>query len=79
MTRRATIVRFAGTIERDEPDATHAPGEVLMRVEAVGICGSDMHAYHGRDPRRNPPLILGHELAGTIPYACRVASMLRPM
>lgn len=53
-------------VYRDEPDATHAPGEVLMRVEAVGICGSDMHAYHGRDPRRNPPLILGHELAGTI-------------
>ena len=53
-------------VYRDEPDAAHAPGEVLIRVEAVGICGSDMHAYHGRDPRRNPPLILGHELAGTI-------------
>ena len=53
-------------VYRDEPDAAHALGEVLIRVEAVGICGSDMHAYHGRDPRRNPPLILGHELAGTI-------------
>lgn len=53
-------------VYRDEPDAAHAPGEVLIRVEAVGICGSDMHAYHGRDPRRNPPLILGHELAGII-------------
>ena len=53
-------------VYRDEPDAAHAAGEVLIRVEAVGICGSDMHAYHGRDPRRNPPLILGHELAGTI-------------
>jgi alcohol dehydrogenase len=39
---------------------------VLIRVDAVGICGSDMHAYHGKDPRRNPPLILGHELAGEI-------------
>ncbi|HTL75404.1 MAG TPA: alcohol dehydrogenase catalytic domain-containing protein [Casimicrobiaceae bacterium] len=53
-------------VYRDEPDAAHAPGEVLIRVEAVGICGSDMHAYHGHDPRRKPPLILGHELAGTI-------------
>jgi 2-desacetyl-2-hydroxyethyl bacteriochlorophyllide A dehydrogenase len=51
---------------RDEPDPQAAPGEVLIRVDAVGICGSDMHAYHGRDPRRNPPLILGHELAGEI-------------
>src|SRR5450755_2027623 len=51
---------------RDEPEPTLSPGEVLIRVDAVGICGSDMHAYHGRDPRRIPPLILGHELAGEI-------------
>ncbi len=51
---------------RDEPDPVAAAGEVLLRIDAVGICGSDMHAYHGHDPRRNPPLILGHELAGTV-------------
>lgn len=41
-------------------------GEVLIRVESVGICGSDMHAYLGHDERRPAPLILGHEAAGTI-------------
>jgi alcohol dehydrogenase len=51
---------------RDEPQPEAASGEVLIRVDAVGICGSDMHAYHGRDPRRVPPLILGHEVAGEI-------------
>ena len=51
---------------REEPDPALDPGEVVLRIDAVGICGSDMHAYHGRDPRRNPPLILGHELAGTV-------------
>ena len=51
---------------RDEPEPSPADGEVLIRVDAVGICGSDMHAYHGRDPRRVPPLILGHELAGRV-------------
>ena len=51
---------------RDEPDPQLAAGEVVLRIDAVGICGSDMHAYHGHDPRRNPPLILGHELAGTV-------------
>lgn len=40
--------------------------EVLVRVQAVGICGSDMHAFHGYDDRRPPPLILGHEAAGHI-------------
>lgn len=41
-------------------------GEVVLRIDAVGICGSDMHAYHGHDPRRNPGLVLGHEYAGTV-------------
>ena len=39
-------------------------GEELIKVSAAGICGSDMHAYHGLDERRIPPLILGHEISG---------------
>lgn len=53
-------------IYRDVPDATPAQGEHLIRVDAVGICGSDMHAYLGHDERRPATLILGHEAAGTI-------------
>lgn len=49
-----------------------AEDEVLVRVEAVGICGSDMHAYHGHDSRRPAPLVLGHEAAGTIVSGPRV-------
>jgi alcohol dehydrogenase len=51
---------------RDEPEPVVGEGDVLIEVDAVGICGSDMHAYHGHDPRRKPPLILGHELVGRI-------------
>lgn len=51
---------------RDVPDAVAGDGEHLIRIEAVGICGSDMHAYLGHDARRPAPLILGHEAAGTI-------------
>ena len=40
--------------------------DVLLRIQSVGICGSDMHAYHGKDPRRKPGLILGHEFCGEI-------------
>jgi 2-desacetyl-2-hydroxyethyl bacteriochlorophyllide A dehydrogenase len=53
-------------VYRDEPDPVPVDGEVLLRIDAVGICGSDLHAYHGHDPRRVPPMILGHELAGTV-------------
>ena len=49
---------------RPEPDLV--AGEVVLRIDAVGICGSDMHAYHGHDPRRKPGLVLGHEFCGTI-------------
>ena len=50
----------------DVLDAIPQAGEHLIKVEAVGICGSDMHAYLGHDARRPAPLILGHEAAGTI-------------
>lgn len=43
-----------------------ADQEVVIDIGAVGICGSDMHAYHGKDPRRQPGLILGHEFSGVI-------------
>ena len=42
------------------------PGESLIKISASGICGSDMHAYHGKDERRVPPLILGHEISGVV-------------
>lgn len=51
---------------RDVPDAVAAPGQQLIKVMSVGICGSDMHAYLGHDERRPAPLILGHEAAGEI-------------
>ena len=44
---------------REEKDPIVKPGETLIKVQASGICGSDMHAYHGKDERRTPPLILG--------------------
>lgn len=51
---------------RDVSDPIPGDDEHLIKVEAVGICGSDMHAYLGHDARRPAPLILGHEGAGTI-------------
>lgn len=42
------------------------PDEVLVKVEACGICGSDVHGYDGSSGRRIPPLIMGHEAAGVI-------------
>ena len=51
---------------RDVGMPVPSTGEQLIRVERVGICGSDMHAYLGHDDRRPAPLLLGHEAAGVI-------------
>jgi L-iditol 2-dehydrogenase len=51
---------------REVPDPVPRNDEVLVRVDACGICGSDMHGYHGLDERRPPPLILGHEASGVV-------------
>ncbi len=42
------------------------PGEVLVRVSACGICGSDVHGLDGSSGRRIPPLVMGHEAAGVV-------------
>ena len=42
------------------------PEEVLVRVEACGICGSDVHGFDGSTGRRVPPIVMGHEAAGTV-------------
>ena len=58
----------------DEPVPTPGPGEALVRVTAVGVCGSDVHWWReGRigDDRIETPLVLGHECAGVIESGAR--------
>ena len=53
-------------IYREEKNPSEVIGESILKVYASGICGSDMHAYHGKDERRVPPLIIGHEVSGEV-------------
>ncbi|WP_327158884.1 alcohol dehydrogenase catalytic domain-containing protein [Streptomyces tubercidicus] len=72
-TMRAAVLHGPGQLSLAErPVPEPGPGEVLVRVEAVGTCGSDVHYYrHGRigDFVVREPLVLGHEAAGTV-VAC---------
>lgn len=49
-------------ITTEGPEPTLAPGEALVRVHRIGICGTDLHAFAGKQPFFNYPRILGHEL-----------------
>ena len=53
-------------VYRDVDEPQPAPGEVLIRVKACGICGSDVHGMDGSTGRRQPPIIMGHEASGVI-------------
>jgi len=51
---------------QDVPRPEIGPEDVLLEVRACGICGSDVHGMDGSTGRRRPPVIMGHEAAGTI-------------
>lgn len=48
------------------PDPSPGAGEVLIRVQRTGICGSDIHIYHGANPFARYPRIIGHEVMGQV-------------
>ncbi len=50
----------------DVPEPAIGPEDVLIRVRACGICGSDVHGRDGSTGRRRPPIVMGHEAAGVI-------------
>jgi L-iditol 2-dehydrogenase len=64
---RALVLTEYGKLQLADTDKpTIRDDEVLVRVAACGICGSDIHGYDGTSGRRIPPIIMGHEAAGTI-------------
>jgi threonine dehydrogenase-like Zn-dependent dehydrogenase len=76
-------------VVREVPDPKLPAGEVLIRVEAVGVCGTDLHLYRGHGnynldargriiPLAEQPQILGHEFAGEVMEAGRAVKDLRP-
>ena len=50
----------------DLPEPVPGAGEALVRVLSAGICGSEVHAYHGKHPKRLPPAVMGHEVCGVV-------------
>ena len=54
---------------QDAPEPEPAAGEVRVRISATAICGSDLHGFREASPRRIPPLVMGHEVVGTVDAA----------
>ena len=62
---------------KDMPPPVCGESEVIVRVKACAICGSDVHGYDGKSGRRQPPVIMGHEAAGVISQVGEKVSMYK--
>jgi L-iditol 2-dehydrogenase len=60
------LTEYKKMVVTDVEEPNVGPDDVLVQVEACGICGSDIHGYDGSTGRRIPPLIMGHEAAGIV-------------
>lgn len=61
------VMTQPGAIEfHDVPKPQLKPGEVLIEVKRIGVCGSDIHVYHGLHPYTSYPVVQGHEVAGVV-------------
>ncbi|MGO1060182.1 zinc-binding alcohol dehydrogenase family protein [Planococcus sp. FY231025] len=64
-------------IEQERPAVVNAD-DVLVKIKRVGICGSDMHIYHGTNPLATYPRIVGHEVAGEVAEVGSAVTGLQP-
>jgi threonine dehydrogenase-like Zn-dependent dehydrogenase len=64
----AVVLRAFGQplVLEEIPIPPLAPGQVLVTIEAAGVCGSDLHMWRGHDPRTPLPMLLGHEGVGRV-------------
>lgn len=76
---KALVLREYKKLELEEMEKPR-PGEdeLLIRVRACGICGSDVHGYDGSTGRRLPPVVMGHEAAGEVEAVGRTVRGFKP-
>ena len=64
---KQAIMVHPGEIEiHGAPAPTPGQAEVLLRVQRIGVCGSDIHVYHGKHPLTSYPVVQGHEFSAVL-------------
>jgi L-iditol 2-dehydrogenase len=64
---KQAVMTSPGKIElRDVPPPTAGAGQLLVRMKRIGVCGSDIHVFHGKHPYTSYPVVQGHEVSGVV-------------
>ncbi len=64
---KQAVMTAPGTIEfRDVDKPKPKPDEILIQIKRIGVCGSDIHVYHGAHPYTGYPVVQGHEVSGVV-------------
>ena len=64
---KQAVMTAPGRIEfREVPIPVPSPTQVLIRMKRIGVCGSDIHVYHGKHPLTPYPVVQGHEVSGVV-------------
>ncbi len=67
---RVLLCEEPGSLRIDErPKPSPGPGEVMLRIRRIGVCGTDLHIFQGKHPYLEYPRVMGHELSGEIAAA----------
>jgi L-iditol 2-dehydrogenase len=77
---KQAVMTAPGQIEiRSGVDAPRpGPGQVLLRIQRIGVCGSDIHVYHGKHPYTGYPVVQGHEFSASVEAVGPGVTGLRP-
>ncbi len=64
---RQAVMTEPGKIEfRHVPEPKAGPGEILLRIKRIGVCGSDIHVNYGKHPFTSYPVVQGHEFSAQV-------------
>jgi L-iditol 2-dehydrogenase len=64
---KQAIMTTPGVIEYVEVEAPEAgPGQIKVKMKRIGVCGSDIHVYHGKHPFTSYPVVQGHEISAEV-------------
>ena len=76
---KQAVMTAPGKIEIHEAAApAPGPGEVLLRIQRIGVCGSDIHVYHGKHPYTSYPVVQGHEFSAVLESVGEGVTGLKP-